>query len=165
MLSCYRASEATDPESFIAEATAVLSRYPEDVARRVSYGLPSESKWLPSIAEIREACDRASVPKIAEQRRQAERARTAAICGRGTPESAERRKQVADEMRDRLAALGNDPNSPARFLDPRALSDGPAKNEALARLEEQQRKLAAEYASNPVALSDRAKQIFTRELP
>ena len=153
MLSCYRASEATDPESFIAEATAVFSRYPEDVVRRVSYGLPSENKWMPSIAEIREACDRAMAPRYAEERRRAERAKTAAVCGRGTPEeSLERRKQVAAEMRERLAGLGADPERAAAQLDPRALS-GPAKLEALGKLSAKQRELVAEWNASPPKFS------------
>ena len=112
MLSCYRASEATDPESFIAEATSVFARYPEEVARRVSYAMPSESKWLPSIAEIRDACDKADAPRLAEQRRAAERARTAAIIGSSSSESLETRKRVADQMRARFSELGAEPGRP-----------------------------------------------------
>lgn len=43
-------------------AAAVLSRYPEDVVRRICHpveGLPRTNKWLPSLAEIAEACDNA----------------------------------------------------------------------------------------------------------
>jgi len=110
MLSCYRASEATDPDAFVAEAAGVLSRYPEEIARLVSYLLPSESKWLPSIAEIKTSCDKAMAPKIAHQRRERERAHTAMITGRGAPESVERRKRVVAEMMARFANLGQDPN-------------------------------------------------------
>ena len=134
MLSCYRASEATDPESFIAEATAVLSRYPEAVARRVSYGLPSESKWLPSIAEIREACDKADAPRLAEERRRAARAHTAAIFADHPAESPERRKAVVAEMRARFADLWEDPRASKPNFRP--VED-----------------LAAEYRARPVTLS------------
>ena len=151
MLSCYRASEATDPESFIAEATSVLARYPEDVARRISYGMPSESKWLPSIAEIREACDRAMAPRRAEERRQAERAHTDVIVGRAAPaESAERRKQVAEEMVARFSNLGADPNKPA-LLDPRGMPPGPARRDVEERLAKRLNDLKAEYTSKPCA--------------
>ncbi len=160
MLSCYRASEASDPDSFIAEAASVFARYPEEVARRVSYAMPSESKWLPSIAEIREACDKADAPRLAAERRQAERARTAAIVGDGTPEQdAERRKQVIAEIRARLAGLGEDPNRAAAHLDPRALS-GEARIEATNRLAESLRQTVADYAARPVTLSEAARRRF-----
>ena len=75
----YRASEANDPETFIAGATVTLARYPEAVVRNICdpvRGLPSTAKWLPSIAEIREACEQAMAPRYAEERRQNERAHT-----------------------------------------------------------------------------------------
>lgn len=61
MLGCYRTGEAHDPETYIAGVVAVLERYPVAVIQAVtdpSSGIPSRLKWLPSIAEIREICDR-----------------------------------------------------------------------------------------------------------
>lgn len=48
---------------FIAAAAATLACYPESVASQVCHpveGLPREQKFLPSIAEIREACEKAA---------------------------------------------------------------------------------------------------------
>jgi hypothetical protein len=79
LFGCYRAAEANDPETFIAAATVTLAQYPEAVVRQICdpvRGLPSEDKWLPSIAEIRVTCERAMAPRRAEERRERERAHT-----------------------------------------------------------------------------------------
>lgn len=95
LFGCYRASEANDPETFIAAAAATLARYPTEIAIAVSdpvSGLPSTNKWLPSIAEVREACEQAMAPRYAEERRQNERAHTERVIARvgkapiGSPE-------------------------------------------------------------------------------
>jgi hypothetical protein len=65
ILGCYRVGDANDPEIYVTAVIAVLSRYPIEVIRKVTdpaIGLPSESKWLPSVAEVREACDKALKP-------------------------------------------------------------------------------------------------------
>jgi hypothetical protein len=61
LLGCYRAGDANDPETYIAAVVSVLSRYHESVIRDATEpatGLPSRLKWLPSISEIREECER-----------------------------------------------------------------------------------------------------------
>ena len=80
----YRASEANDPEVFIAGATAILAQYPEMVVRQVCdpvRGMPGQDKWLPSIAEIRMACERAMAPRYSDEKRERERAHTRAVLG------------------------------------------------------------------------------------
>lgn len=60
MFGCYRKSEASDPEIYAAATAAVLSEYSHEVVDYVTdprTGLPSRLKWLPSIFEIREACN------------------------------------------------------------------------------------------------------------
>lgn len=76
MFSCYRRDEAHDPQVYIAASAAVLGCYPKTVIERVTdprTGLPSDLKFLPSVAEIREACDRAAIliDKMAESKRRA----------------------------------------------------------------------------------------------
>jgi hypothetical protein len=79
LFGSFRAADANDPETFIAGATAIIAHYPEQIVRLVCYGLPSQTKWLPALAEIREACERAIAPTLAEQRRAQERAHTARV--------------------------------------------------------------------------------------
>jgi hypothetical protein len=81
LFGCYRASDANDPRTYIAAATATLACYPEPIVRLVCdpvSGLPSQDKWLPSIAEIRVACDRLMAPAHAQERRDRVRSETLA---------------------------------------------------------------------------------------
>jgi hypothetical protein len=58
---CYRIAEASSPEIYVAAAQAMLRCYSEAVVKAVCdpvNGLPSKSKFLPSIAEIKEACEK-----------------------------------------------------------------------------------------------------------
>lgn len=61
MFGCYRKDEVADPEFYLTAAVAILSRYQKQTILRITdprTGLPASSKFLPSIAEIREACER-----------------------------------------------------------------------------------------------------------
>jgi hypothetical protein len=74
LTGCYKRDEAADPEIFIRAATAILEQYPEGTVRKVTHpasGLPAKLKWLPSIAELKEACEE----DVGHIRRNAERAK------------------------------------------------------------------------------------------
>jgi hypothetical protein len=61
LFACYRAAEASEPKVYMAACERILRCYPERVAQAVCDpldGLPSQSKFLPSIAEIKEACEK-----------------------------------------------------------------------------------------------------------
>lgn len=63
LLASFQHAAAHDPESFLAGVIAVLTRYPLDVVAEVTNpatGLPSKMKFLPSISEVREACEAAN---------------------------------------------------------------------------------------------------------
>ena len=98
LFSCFRASDANDPKTYIAAATAILSRYPEAIVRKVCdpvRGLPSEDKWLPSLAEIRVVCEREMQPHYEAQRREKIRQGTIALrSGKAPIGSAEHRRCV-----------------------------------------------------------------------
>jgi hypothetical protein len=60
MCACYRRDDAVDPVAYAAAMIAVLSDYSLDVVDHVTdprTGLPQTSKWLPSVAEVKEACE------------------------------------------------------------------------------------------------------------
>jgi hypothetical protein len=60
LLGCYRTGDANDPQVYVAAITAVLARYPEEIITRVSHpvtGLPSKKGWLPTVKEVRDACE------------------------------------------------------------------------------------------------------------
>jgi hypothetical protein len=59
LLGCYPAGKPADPQVYVAAVTAVLANYPNEIVRRVTdpvSGLPSRCKFLPTIAELTEAC-------------------------------------------------------------------------------------------------------------
>ena len=62
MLGCYPNGRANDPDTYVAAVAAILSEYPQAVVQRVTdprTGIARKVKFLPSIAELSEACERA----------------------------------------------------------------------------------------------------------
>lgn len=60
LIGCYRKGEAEDPGRYVRAVATVMERYPEVVLRTVVdpfIGLPSKSDWLPTIAEVKRACE------------------------------------------------------------------------------------------------------------
>lgn len=60
LLGCYRTGDANDPEVYAAAIIAVLSDYSLEVMRLVCdprCGLPSRVSWLPTVAEVKSACN------------------------------------------------------------------------------------------------------------
>lgn len=60
LLGCYRTGDANDPEVYTAAVIAVLADYPSDVMAEVTdprSGLPGKVRWLPTVQEIRVACE------------------------------------------------------------------------------------------------------------
>lgn len=64
LFSCYRRDEANEPETYCAAVAAILGDgYSAEVVNYVTdprTGIPSNIKFLPTIAEVREACDERS---------------------------------------------------------------------------------------------------------
>jgi hypothetical protein len=146
----YRASDANDPETFIAGAAATLANYPEAIVMKVCdplRGLPSTSVFLPALAEIRQACEREMIWHDAVERRERERRHTAEVLApapKPTAESRARVRQMADELLAELRAKGEPPK--IDFRPPRSPGEAEAARRHFeARLPE----LAAEYAAKP----------------
>jgi hypothetical protein len=60
LFGCYRKGDANDPDTYAAAIAAVLTRFPPEVVAHVCDprdGLPSRSSWLPTVYEVRVACD------------------------------------------------------------------------------------------------------------
>jgi hypothetical protein len=69
--------DASDPEIFTTAIVDVLRGYPEDIVRRVTAprdGLPGKLKWLPTVAEVRDACEQQMEPRRREAARAARQA-------------------------------------------------------------------------------------------
>ena len=108
LIGSYRRGEAEDREIFVGSIAAVLASYPEAVARRVTdprTGVASRIGWLPNVAEVTAACEREMQPLRVEERRRLERERSRAILDSKVEVPAERRKQLAAELRQKMADL------------------------------------------------------------
>lgn len=60
MLGCFRTGDANDPEVYVTAVIAVLCRYELSIVEAVTSptdGLPARLNWLPTVAEIRKACE------------------------------------------------------------------------------------------------------------
>lgn len=60
MFGCYRKQDANDPDIYVAAVASILNEYPPAVIDYVTdprTGLPNRLKWLPTVAEVREACE------------------------------------------------------------------------------------------------------------
>jgi hypothetical protein len=61
LFGCYRKTEANDADVLAAAVAATLAEFPADVIEYVTdprTGLPATSKWIPSVFEVREACEK-----------------------------------------------------------------------------------------------------------
>lgn len=60
LLGCYRKGDCEDPEVYVPAVASVLARYSPRVVQLVTDpadGLPSRSDWLPTVREVRAACE------------------------------------------------------------------------------------------------------------
>ena len=157
LFGCYPRNEANDPETFLTAATATLSEYPEIVADRVTdpllrNSLPSKSKFLPALAEIRAACELEMVWFDTVERRERDRKHTAKVLAPTLPPPAPmdrmRVRQAADDLLAELNAKG-EPRK-IDFKPPRSPGEAEvAKRHFEARLPE----LAAEYGARAPVVS------------
>ena len=72
IVGCYRKGEAEDAEIYLGALAAILAAYPEAIVARVAdprVGIAGRSQWLPTIAEVRHACEVEMAPIYAEMRR------------------------------------------------------------------------------------------------
>ena len=160
LMGCYRQGDCADPEVFATGAVAVLSHYPVEIVRKVTdphSGLPGRLKWLPTIYEIREACE---IENAAARRREeadarvkeqfAERDRMAAM------DPAEKRREfIRREMGWINAEMGNaNDGRPVLPVDIRGMEDGPVKDAIREKLDAGIAKLAADNAATPLRLSE-----------
>jgi hypothetical protein len=79
MLGFFRQGTAGDPERYVTGIAAMLAQYPENVILLVTdpmRGLPAKLDWLPTLRDVREACEREMEPIRAAQEREARYAET-----------------------------------------------------------------------------------------
>jgi len=107
IFACYRKDEAHNPDMYAAAVTAVLSDFPRDVIDYVidpRTGILGTLKFLPTVAEIKEACEYAHNRILQQQER--ERRTQKQLADRDAdriddPDRAARRKIIADAWLNR----------------------------------------------------------------
>lgn len=114
MMDCYRATLAPQgPDTYIAAAVALLTRYPNHVIVAVTdpvTGIPSKMKWLPTLADIKEACDAlmpsAEIAKMQKQAREQIAERETLALADGRPKKTY--QQIVEETRAMGIPIGRD---------------------------------------------------------
>jgi len=135
IFSCYRKDEAHDPRTYAQAMMLVLSDYPRSVIDHVidpRTGILGVSKFLPSVSEIKEACENAFRRICQDDER--ERRIVKQLADRDSdylsdnPARAARRKAFADAWLNRVDAQaqelsGTKPKVPLTEDEKRALLD------------------------------------------
>lgn len=145
LLGCYRTGDAHDPEVYVSAVIAVLAHYPPETGRHVCdpvKGLPGKLKFLPTIAEIKEACEDHYGPT----RRALERERRDAEYRRSLPPPVEDRESRPsyEDLVARCRADGLD-------IGPKSIRTGDDKAVALAVLRDKFGATDAQLANIPDA--------------
>lgn len=126
LMGFYPAREVNDPNTFAAGMAANFSAFPRDIVKRVCdpvKGLPSRLKFLPTIADVREALEAERVKRdriignatwvVREAKRRAEEAaHDARIEAERASMTPEQRKARADAIRARLTTNVIEPEPP-----------------------------------------------------
>ncbi len=88
MFGCYRKGDANDPDAYVGAVAAVLSEYPAETIKFVTdprTGIPSRVDWMPTVGEIKRACEehygpvRRAIEREANERKQLAERNTLAI--------------------------------------------------------------------------------------
>lgn len=98
LMGCYRRGEVESPEIFVRAAIAMFRTFPFSACRAVVdpvKGLPSKLKWLPSIAEIREALDAEIAPSLRMAERENARRQAAPLLAAPVVTAEQRERAVA----------------------------------------------------------------------
>lgn len=103
-MGCYRRDDTADPDTYAAAVSAILAGYSPDVVQRVTdprTGLASRLQWLPSVKEVRDACE--ELARRAASAARIERQREETLAERRRFEEAKQRPTMT-ELRQRYGA-------------------------------------------------------------
>ena len=71
MLDCWRTGSANSTDTYLTAVAAILARYPDQIIYSVTSptdGLPVQLTWMPSLKEVRDACDKEMEPILRQER-------------------------------------------------------------------------------------------------
>jgi hypothetical protein len=107
MLGSFPQSERAkiDPTVFVPALAAMLASFPEDIVQAVTdpvRGIASEQNWVPTLAELRHACEVRLKPRQEAAKREAELRRTQALLAAPSPATTEERERAYREYMERI---------------------------------------------------------------
>ena len=172
LLGCYRKTDAADPEVYATAVTATLARYSEGVAATVTdprTGLPATMKFLPTVAEIHEACERENnrLARIREREERIER-QFAAAAARDRIRAAQgpleqRREFIRREMAKLNADLKReDKLADASMLDVREMDEGPQRERVRQKVEARLAEIRERNRATPLTIGPHLADQFAR---
>lgn len=112
LFGCYRKGDANDPKTYVTAVAAVLADYPAETIRFVTdprTGLPSRGEWMPTVGEVKRACEdhygpvRRAMEREASERRQISERKTLAITDQRPRKTYE---ELVTDCRDRGLEIG-----------------------------------------------------------
>jgi hypothetical protein len=71
ILGSYRTGDANDPDTYVRVIAAVLTCYPVEIMKEVSdprWGIATKIKWLPTLYDVKDACEAAMQPVYRRER-------------------------------------------------------------------------------------------------
>jgi hypothetical protein len=109
MLGSFPQSERAkvDPTVFVPALAAMLASFPQDIVQAVTdpvRGIASEQNWVPTLAELRHACEVRLRPRQEKAKREAELRRTQAMLAPPPPATAEQRERAVAKWEAEKAA-------------------------------------------------------------
>lgn len=150
LLNSYRGGTAADPDTYVSAIASLLTTYPEQIVCLVTdprTGIAGKIKWLPTVFEVREACEREMYVIREEERRAKRREETNKILGESPrPPGSRPIPEVVRRLQADLAA-----NIAASRTSQRPRPDWKTLSPE---------QLAERYAAEPPQLSDELRAKF-----
>lgn len=164
MLSCYRKDETHNPETYVAAIAAVMGEYDCETVDYVTdprTGLPSMQKFLPSVAEVREALE-IRAERIYRQASYEQRKEKQLLDREEWQREREAAKLTYAQLKEKY---GNPQGQWVHSQDSGFTLGEPSKRRVYSEAEKAQfledaRAVAAEINSGSVQLSDAAKKVL-----
>jgi hypothetical protein len=155
LLNSYRSGAAADPDTYVSAIVSLLTAYPEQVVCLVTdprTGIARKIKWLPTVFEVREACEREMYVIREEERRAKRREETNKVLGESPrPPGSRPIPEVVRRLQADLAA---------NIATSRESRSQPPNWKTLSA-----EQLAEKYAADPPRLSDELRAKFTGSGP
>jgi len=169
LIGCYRRDDAADPEVYAGALVAILTGYPEEIVLTVTdprTGIAGRSQWLPTIAEVRSACEKEATKRFEIDRRQSRSDDVLALPPMSA-EDAERRKAVVRKWRQEMEVrkwADETLNPPKLYeMDVRQCK-GDLRDRVEAAANAHIAELVEKYKSTPVKLSREALKAIGRDV-